>query len=70
MTNRDKTGKEVYVRVPQFVIDALHGGPHDSAGHFFWTGSGKLHTRTSKWGERLQRLFVLAGVRLTEAEWT
>ena len=70
MTNRDKTGKEVYVRVPEFVIDALNRALHDSVGYFFWTGSGKLHTRTSKWGERLQRLFVLAGVRLTEAEWT
>jgi integrase len=69
-TNRDKTGKEVYVRVPQFVIDALKEAPRDSDEYFFWTGGGKIHTRTSKWGERLQRLFVLAGVRLTEAEWT
>jgi hypothetical protein len=70
MTNRDKAGKEVYVRVPQFVIDALNEAPHDSEGYFFWTGRGKIHTRTSKWGERLQRLFVLAGVRIVETEWT
>jgi integrase/recombinase XerD len=70
MTNRDKTEKEVYVRVPQFVIDALEEAPHDSEAYFFWSGSGKIHTRASKWGERVQRLFVLAGVRLMEAEWT
>ncbi len=70
MTNRDKTGKEVYVRVSQLVIQALNDAPHDSEAYFFWTGNGKIHTRTSKWGERLQRLFVLAEVRLVEAEWT
>lgn len=31
MTNRDKTGKEVYVKVSAFVIDALNNAPHDSA---------------------------------------
>lgn len=70
MTNRDKTGKEVYVRIPQFVIDALAEAPHDSKSYFFWSGTGKTHTRSSKWGEWLQRLFVLASIRLTEAEWT
>ena len=70
MTNRDKTGKVVYMRVPAFVIEALNDAPHDSAAYFFWTGAGKIKTRTSKWGERLQRLFVLAGVRLAEADWT
>jgi len=69
-TNRDKTGKEVDVRVPQFVIDALSTAPHNSQTHYFWTGNGHLHTRSSKWGERLQRLFLLARVRLAEAEWT
>jgi integrase/recombinase XerD len=70
LTNRDKTGKEVYVRVPQFVVDALNEAPHDSTNYFFWTGISQIHTRASKWGLRLQRLFVLAGVRLAEAEWT
>jgi site-specific recombinase XerD len=70
MTNRDKTGKEVYIRVPQFVIDALNDARHDGTDYFFWTGSGRIHTRTSKWGERLQRLFVIAGIRLGEADWT
>jgi len=62
-TYRKKTGEDVYAVVPQFVIDALNAAPHDSNEYFFWTGQGKLHTRASKWGERLQRLFVLAEVQ-------
>ncbi len=69
ITNRNKTGKEVYVKVPQFVIDALNAAPHDSEKYYFWSGQGLIHTRTSKWGERLQRLFVLAGVRLADGKW-
>ncbi len=30
-------------------------------------GEGKLHTRTSKWGNRLQRLFAAAEVRIVES---
>jgi hypothetical protein len=52
------------------VIDALNLAPHDSNEYFFWSGQGLIHTRTSKWGARLQKLFVLAGVRLTDADWT
>ena len=69
VTNRDKTGKEVYVRVPPIVLRALFDAPHDSAEYFFWSGNGEFKTRKNKWGERLQRLFVHAGVRLTEAPW-
>ena len=69
VTNRDKTEKEVYVRVPPFVIDALNQAPHDSAEYFFWSGGGLIHTRSTKWGARLQRLFIAAGVRLTDAPW-
>lgn len=62
-TYRKKTGEDVFCDVPDFVIAALASAPHDSERYFFWSGEGKIHTRTSKWGERLQRLFVLAGVR-------
>lgn len=68
-TNRDKTGKEVYVRVPDFVIQALEVAPHDSQDYFFWSGNGLIHTRASKWNSRLRKVFVLAGVRLESAEW-
>jgi len=67
-TYRKKTGEDVFAKVPPFVIDALKAAPHDSDRYYFWTGRGKLHTRTSKWGERLQRLFVLAGVRIFETD--
>ena len=53
----------MFAKVPPFVVDALNRAPHDSARFYFWTGQGKIHTRSSKWGERLQRLFVLADVR-------
>jgi integrase len=68
MTARKKTGEPVWTAVPQFVVDALNAAPHDSDEHFFWSGRGELHTRTSKWHERLQRLFVLAGIRILERE--
>jgi len=67
-TYRKKTGEDVFTRVPQFVVDALNAAPHDSDRYYFWTGGGKLHTRTSKWGNRLQRLFAAAGVRIVESE--
>ena len=62
-THRKKTGEDVFSKVPPFVIDALNAAPHDSDQYYFWTGNGLLHTRASKWGERLQKLFVLADVR-------
>lgn len=62
-TYRKKTNEDVYVRVPQFVIETLYAAPHDSNTYFFWTGQGKPHSRTNKWGIRLKRLFVLAGVK-------
>jgi len=67
-TYRKKTGEDVFARVPPFVVDALDKAPHDSEQFYFWTGQGKLHTRTSKWGNRLQRLFVAADVRTVESE--
>jgi integrase len=64
--HRKKTGEPVWTVVPQFVIDALYSFKPDSPAHCFWSGEGKIHTRTSKWGERLQKLYVYAGVRVTE----
>jgi integrase len=67
-TYRKKTGEDVFAKVPPLVIEALDTAPHDSEEFYFWTGQGKLHTRTSKWGNRLQRLFVAANVRMLETE--
>jgi integrase len=61
-TNRKKTGEDVFAKVPQFVIDALNEAPHDSNQYYFWSGEGLIHTRTSKWGDRLRKLFKLAKV--------
>ena len=67
-TYRKKTGEEVFAKVPAFVIETLDAAPHDSERYFFWSGQGLIHTRTSKWGSRIQRLFVAAGVRMVESE--
>jgi len=69
VTNRDKTGKEVYVKLPPIVVTALAEAPHDSDEYFFWSGKGEFKSRKNKWSDRLQRLFVHAKVRLTEAPW-
>ena len=61
-THRKKTGEDVFAKVPQFVIDALNDAPHDSENYFFWSGEGLIHTRTSKWGNRIRKLFKLAKV--------
>jgi site-specific recombinase XerD len=67
-TYRKKTQEEVFAKVPSFVIDALNAAPHDSEQFYFWTGKGQLHSRTSKWGSRLQRLFVVADIRTINVE--
>ena len=67
-TWRKKTGEDVYGRVPPFVIEALNEAQPDSQKYFFWSGEGDSHTRTNKWGERLQRLFVLADVKVVKVE--
>jgi integrase len=59
-TWRKKTGEEVFATVPQLVVEALNSAPHDSDRYFFWSGTGLLHTRASKWGNRLRKLFKLA----------
>ncbi|MCX6608737.1 MAG: hypothetical protein NTV52_34800, partial [Acidobacteria bacterium] len=66
--NRKKTGEPVWTAVEPFVIRALGEAVPDSSEYFFWSGEGKLHTRTSKWGMRLQKLFAFAGVRVEEVE--
>lgn len=61
-TYRKKTGEDVFAKVPQFVVDALLSASPDSETYFFWSGEGLIHTRTSKWGDRLRKLFKLAKV--------
>jgi integrase len=61
-TYRKKTGEEVFAKVPEFVVDSLNQAPHDSDKYFFWSGVGLIHTRTSKWGDRLRKLFKLSNL--------
>jgi len=64
--NRKKTGEPVYTAVPHFVIDALNDFTPDGSEYFFWSGQGQLKTRKKLWGERLQKLYAFAGVRVAE----
>jgi integrase len=64
--NRRKTGEPVYTAVPRFVIDTLNSFPPDGPEHFFWSGEGLLKTRRKLWGERLQKLYAFAGVRVRD----
>jgi integrase len=66
--HRKKTGEPVYCYLPDFVVEALRSFRPDSPEYFFWSGQGKFHTRTSKWGERLQKLYVAAGVRVEKVQ--
>lgn len=68
LVNRKKTGEPVFTVLPAFAAAALHAFRPDSAEYFFWRGQGALHTRTSKWHARLKKLYVSAGVRLSEVE--
>jgi site-specific recombinase XerD len=67
-TQRVKTDKNVNIKLPDPVVNILLNAPHDSDEYFFWSGNGQLKTRSNKWGERLQRLFRLAGVRIEKKQ--
>lgn len=68
LVNRKKTGEPVFTALPDFAVAALRSFRPDSTEYFFWSGEGELHTRTSKWGTRLQKLYASAGVRVKEVE--
>ncbi len=63
LTYRLKNGSEVWTIIPDWVVEKLWSAPHDSDQYFFWTGSGKPHTRASKWFSRLRKLLDLAGLQ-------
>jgi hypothetical protein len=68
LVNRKKTGEPVFTTLPDFAVSALHAFRPDSTEYFFWSGEGELHTRTSKWHTRLQKLYASAGVRVNGVE--
>jgi integrase len=56
-----KTGHPVYLPLPLVVIEALKG--IEGKGIFYFrTGSAKLKSDLKMWGERLKKVFVLAGI--------
>lgn len=63
LTYRTKTNGDVWTTVPKWVVEKLWAAPHDSDRYFFWSGTSKLHTRTSKWFSRLRKLLNLADLQ-------
>ena len=58
-----KTGQPVYVKLPDFVIEALSGIPRSSERYWFWSGAGKIDNNAETWRRRINRLCALAGVK-------
>ena len=57
-----KTGVPVYVKLPPFVVEALHSIPKVSGQHFFWTGEGTKETAAGNWRRTLRQVFKLANI--------
>jgi len=56
-----KTDEPVWVPLPEIVLTALEEIAEPGRPHYFWTGTSKLRHAPTKWQERLQKLFVIAG---------
>ena len=57
-----KTGVPVHLPLPPEVTQALNGLPRANPDYFFWTGGSTAHSVTSKWRDRLARVFKLAKI--------
>ena len=58
-----KTGQPVYVKLPDFVVEALNSIPRSSESYWFWSGVGKVDNNTETWRRKLKRLFAVAGIK-------
>ena len=58
-----KTGTEVFIPLPHFLVKMLDDCPHKSPGYFFWTGTEKPTTARGDWSKSLQRLFKAANIK-------
>jgi len=56
-----KTGVEVFVPIPPFVVEALEALP-EIGDRFFWNGKGTLRTRVANWSRYLASVFKISGV--------
>lgn len=57
-----KTDEPVWVPLPEIVLKALEEIAETGRPYYFWTGTSKLRHAPTKWQERLQKLFVIAGI--------
>jgi site-specific recombinase XerD len=58
-----KTGKDVSVLLPDFVVKALHSFKPRTPKHFFWTGQSQVHGLTNLYRNNfLKKVFKAAGL--------
>lgn len=57
-----KTDEPVWVPLPEIVLKALEEIAEPGRPYHFWTGTSKFRHAPTKWQERLQKLFVIAGI--------
>lgn len=58
-----KTGAQVYLPLPPFVVSALESVESRSRRYFFWTGEGKLSSAIGNWRADLDALFEKAEIK-------
>lgn len=56
-----KNGKDVWLPLPEELLDALKAIQRGSA-NYFWTGRGKIKTAVGDWERRFAKLLRIAGV--------
>ena len=59
---RAKTGVPVTLRLPDAVLAALRALRGPNPAYWWWTGNGQPETAAKRWGARLKRVFVAAGL--------
>jgi integrase/recombinase XerD len=57
-----KASRNVYIPIPNEVVEALNALASRSDRYCFWTGNGGLDTAITNWRARLYKLFKLAGI--------
>jgi integrase/recombinase XerD len=58
-----KTGVNVYVPLPAYVVKALAEVKQSNPQHFFWSGSGNPKSAVADWQRSFARLLKIAGVK-------
>ena len=58
-----KTGRRVFVPLPDVVLDALASIERPDLDYFFWSGNGNPKSAVADWQRTLKRLFGIAGIK-------